>query len=317
MLSYFTDGCIGSMEGLYFEASGTTPFHFVNQAELSTKCSCAQRNLPYSGFDIDLGIKHLQMLGVRYYLTATAQATEAASKHTDLTEIASTDAWHIYEVRDSELVEPLANEPAVVTSETTGADWVYGQSNPHTAPADHPKADGPAMSWYKDPSRWDVYVAAEGPASWARVAPRDQPAVRPEPATVVSAITSSDDTISFDVDRVGTPVLVKASYFPNWQVDGADGPYRVAPNLMVVVPTSNHVRLHYGTTGYDKLGWLLTLVGIALAVLLARRPRMAMPTPEMSSSQRLVGFLLPPARAPQPEDGPALEHPALEHPPDG
>jgi hypothetical protein len=199
---------------------------------------------------------------------------------------------------------------------------VYGQSNPHTAPADHPKADGPAMSWYKDPSRWDVYVAAEGPASWARVAPRDQPAVRPEPATVVSAITSSDDTISFDVDRVGTPVLVKVSYFPNWQVDGADGPYRVAPNLMVVVPTSNHVRLHYGTTAYDKLGWLLTLVGIALAVLLARRPRVTMPAPEMSSSQRLIGFLLPPTRAPEPDEDPApehpaLEHPALEHPPDG
>src|SRR3954447_9220676 len=59
MLSYFTDGCIGSMEGLYFEASGTTPFHFVNQSELSTKCSCAQRNLPYGKLDLDRGIKHL------------------------------------------------------------------------------------------------------------------------------------------------------------------------------------------------------------------------------------------------------------------
>jgi hypothetical protein len=35
LLPYFTDGCIGSMEGLYFEASSTTPFHFLNQSALS------------------------------------------------------------------------------------------------------------------------------------------------------------------------------------------------------------------------------------------------------------------------------------------
>ena len=34
------------------------------------------------------------------------------------------------------------------------------------------------------------------------------------------------------------PVVVKTSYFPNWEVQGAEGPYRLAPNLMVVVPTS-------------------------------------------------------------------------------
>ncbi|MEY2454984.1 MAG: hypothetical protein QOK06_78 [Acidimicrobiaceae bacterium] len=305
MLSYFTDGCIGSMEGLYFEASGTTPFHFVNQAELSTKCSCAQRNLPYSGFDINLGVKHLQLLGVRYYLTATQQATTAAANHPDLTEVANSGAWHVYEVRNSALVEPLANEPAVVTSENTGADWVYGQSNPHTAPAGHPKADGPAMSWYTDPSQWNVFVAADGPASWQRVAPREQAPVRPVAATTVSAITSGDDSVSFDVSQVGTPVLVKVSYFPNWQVDGADGPYRVAPNLMVVVPTSTHVRLHYGTTNIDRLGWLLTLAGVALVVLLARRPSLAMPGAETTSSERLVGFLTAPTR----------QH--VEPPPDG
>ena len=35
LLPYWTDGCIGSMEGLYFESSATTPYHFLNQSELS------------------------------------------------------------------------------------------------------------------------------------------------------------------------------------------------------------------------------------------------------------------------------------------
>ena len=41
-------------------------------------------------------------------------------------------------------------------------------------------------------------------------------------------------------------MLVKVSYFPNWEVEGAEGPYRIAPNLMVVVPTEQEVHLHYG-----------------------------------------------------------------------
>ena len=35
LLPYWTGGCIDSMEGLLFESSATTPYHFLNQAELS------------------------------------------------------------------------------------------------------------------------------------------------------------------------------------------------------------------------------------------------------------------------------------------
>jgi hypothetical protein len=62
------------------------------------------------------------------------------------------------------------------------------------------------------------------------------------------------------------PVLVKVSYFPNWQVSGAEGPWRVGPNMMVVVPTSTHVRLHYGRSTLDDVAYVLTLVGIVLLV---------------------------------------------------
>ena len=73
LLPFWTDGCIGSMEGLYFEASATTPYHFLNQDELSTGPSNAQRGLPYEPGpptleQFDLGIEHLQMFGVKYYM---------------------------------------------------------------------------------------------------------------------------------------------------------------------------------------------------------------------------------------------------------
>ena len=45
----------------------------------------------------------------------------------------------------------------------------------------------------------------------------------------------------------------------------------MTPNLMVVIPDSNHVSLYYGWTPVDYVGWMLTFLGIGLAVRWARR----------------------------------------------
>jgi len=107
-----------------------------------------------------------------------------------------------------------------------------------------------------------------------------EPDVQPvsDPAEV-SDIEAGTDSLSFRVDRPGTPVLVKTSYFPNWKASGAEGPWRVAPNLMVVVPTASEVELRYATTPVDVLGWSLTLLGLAgLAALVLKGP-LALPGP--------------------------------------
>ena len=41
LLPYWTNGCVDSMEGLLFESSATTPYHFINQNELSVSPSDA------------------------------------------------------------------------------------------------------------------------------------------------------------------------------------------------------------------------------------------------------------------------------------
>ena len=296
LVSMFTDSCIGSMEGLYFESSTTTPFHFIDQRELSYQCSCAQRNLPYgSSLDVAQGVEHLQMLGVKYYAASTAPAKDAADANPDLVPIAQSAPWKIYEVKNTDLVEPLANQPAVLTNHNAGLDWVYGTSDPHTPPVDAQgntiKANGPAMTWYTDPTKWDVYLAADGPSSWTRVKDGDTPPTQPVPQAAVSNVHEGTDTIDFDVDRTGTPILVKTSYFPSWKVDGAEGPYRVTPNLMVVVPTSNHVHLHFEQTTVDYLADALTLLGIVLVIVLARMRPLRMPEPPRSTEEVLGQFL--------------------------
>ena len=74
ILPYWTNGCIGSMEGLYYEASATTPFHFINQSELSLQPSDPMVGIPYaSSPNVALGVEHLQMLGVKYYMALNTE----------------------------------------------------------------------------------------------------------------------------------------------------------------------------------------------------------------------------------------------------
>jgi hypothetical protein len=182
-------------------------------------------------------------------------------------------SWTAFEVADSELVVPLENEPVVLDPADDHIDgWVYDYERAEPGPGRDlgAKTAGPAVDWYLDPARWDVLLATSGPDGWERV---DRSTVDP-PANPVEPVTVSDvevgtDRISFSVDEVGRPVLVRASYFPNWKATGAEGPYRVSPNLMVVVPTEREVTLDYGTTAFDWLGWVMSAVGFALVGLLA------------------------------------------------
>lgn len=87
----------------------------------------------------------------------------------------------------------------------------------------------------------------------------------------VSNIRTSTDSISFEVDQPGTPVLVTASYFPNWRAEGAEGPWRVGPNQMVVVPTSNQVSLTYGRTPIEIGSAGISVVGLLLLLLVLHR----------------------------------------------
>jgi hypothetical protein len=270
LLPYETNGCIDSMEGLLFESSTTTPYHFLNQAELSVGPSEPEVGLPYGSLDVTLGVQHLQQLGVKYFMAETTEVEQEAAVDPDLQLVAKTGpwtyndsgvlthtTWHIYLIKDSPLVTPLANDPVVLSGVTPGpSSWLGNATN-----------EGPALRWYTDPSQWDVELAQSGPAQWPRTPVGDiRPTVKPAGTTRVSAVTQTDSSVSFHVSRVGTPVLVKVSYFPNWHASGADGPWRVTPNLMVVVPTSHDVSLTYGASGADDLGLLATLIGLAALV---------------------------------------------------
>ena len=261
LLPHWTDGCIGSMEGLYFESSATTPFHFLNQSMLSQNPSRAQRDLPYQDFDIERGTAQLQVMGVRYYLAQTDASIEAAREHPDLTEVAEAQPFIVFEVNGFELVEGLAYEPVVVTGRSEEA---AGEA----ATRFDTGWLGQAVTYYNDPAGYQALPAETGPDDWNVVESLISTDGTPLEPAVVSDLDVGTSSVRFTVDEIGKPVLVKVSYFPNWNVDGADGPYRIGPNLMAVVPTSDEVALNYGRAGVDLLGGLVTVLGLAGLVLI-------------------------------------------------
>ena len=99
------------------------------------------------------------------------------------------------------------------------------------------------------------------------------------PAVKVTKTVVGLQSISFHVNKIGVPVLVKISYFPRWHATGATGPYRVSPNLMVVIPTSNNVSMVYGSTPMLTFGNVIsdatTLLGFVVFALFLRRRRSA------------------------------------------
>jgi hypothetical protein len=120
------------------------------------------------------------------------------------------------------------------------------------------------VPWWNDPAALDRPLTDGGPSSWVRADNSSARSVakRPLPAAKVSNIRTTESSVSFDVSRTGVPVMVKTSYYPNWKAEGADGPWRATPNFMVVVPTSHHVRLTFATSTADKVGRVLTVVGL-------------------------------------------------------
>ena len=243
LFPYWSEGH-PSMEGLFFESSLTTPFHFLNASEVSEKPSNPVRGLNYRGFDMERGIKHLAVYNVDYYVSYTEAGAEAARLE-GLTQVGVAPPWTIFELPRSSLVDVATSEPAVWAG---GGDFL-----------------DPALEWYDDVDNMDKWLVADGPAGWKRVEAVDERLVSVEPVVGSGAVTdvvSDDHRISFTTSAVGVPHLVKVSYFPNWTAEGAEGPYRAAPSLMVVVPTREQVVLEFKNTYAENLGMALTLTAL-------------------------------------------------------
>ena len=279
LIPYWTEGSHQSMEGLYFESSLTTPFHFINHSEMSYQPSNPIPGLRYHTFDMERGLEHMDVYGVDYYVSFTEEAASKAAQTDGFELIAETEPFHIFRLPDTELVVPATHLPSVYDVPERSmfgslvGDGTVTDSGGEPLPGFHEMS----LDWYEDIANMDRWVVADGPDDWPRI---QSLAERPDvelsvPANAVSDIEVTDHRISFTTEALGVPHMVKISYFPNWKADGADGPWRASPSLMVVVPTENEVVLEFQDTWAESFGKVLTLGGVvalvAIGVVLWRK----------------------------------------------
>jgi hypothetical protein len=318
LLPYWTHGRIASMEGLYYESAATTPFHFMAVAPLSGSGNASNpvRGLDYRTIqDFDLGVRYLQLLGARYYMAYSQEAKDHADENPDLELVAQVrdhdgaepKGWNIYQVKRSATVAPMTYEPVVVSDPHSGTTprCFHRAKQPGEKVGELGPWECLATGWWNDPEALDRPIASGGPSSWKRVSQadaNDAPRKKLPPVTV-SDIHQTDDSVSFRVNRPGVPVIVRTSYYPNWEVSGGVGPWRLTPNFMVVVPTSRQVTLHYARSGPEIVGIGLSVLGVVglvgLVVWRPRDPGAADPAP---SGELAAGSAPPPD--PEPREDP-------------
>ena len=277
-LPYFTDSCTQSMEGLFFESSATAPFHWLTKSMVVEKSSNPQRRLPYPSFDLERGIDRMRALGIRYYLPSTEKALAAAAKSTKIRAVGKSDPYVVYEVVDSAVVVPLTEEPVVATGIGNGLETGF--------------IDVGIAQWM-DPAKYPTAITLDGPAEWQRRAvtinraaglkgtlPKRGVGVtlspgqaKPLQPVTISNVRVDQLSMSFSVDRVGVPVLVRISSFPNWVANGAKGPYRSTPNFMVVIPTKKNVSLSYARSTSELAGLGVSTAAIAALAITALHNR--------------------------------------------
>ncbi|MFP4073809.1 MAG: hypothetical protein ACLFVZ_07185, partial [Actinomycetota bacterium] len=267
LIPYWTEGSHKSMEGLYFESSLTTPFHFINHSEMSHQPSNPVPGLRYHTFEMERGLRHMDLYGVEYYVSFTPEAAEKANEIEGFEEIAVTDPFHIFRLPETDLVVPATHRPAVYEVSERGllASMIGSGTATGSDGEDRPSFHDFSLEWYDDIDNLHRWVVADGPEDWPRIDSLDE---RPDvaldvPENAVSDIVVDHHRISFTTEAVGVPHMVKVSYFPNWEATGADGPWRASPSLMVVVPTEEQVVIEFGDTWAETGGKILTFGGIA------------------------------------------------------
>ena len=257
LIPYFSEDHT-TMEGVFFESSLTTPFHFLNQAEMSRSPSQPVRGLTYRTFDLERGIAHSALYDIDYYITQTEQMTGEANR-LGLEPLVEDEGYSIFALPESDPIDIAAYEPMVYTGEEDFLEV--------------------ALAWYDDINTLDRLVVAEGPedVDWPTFAeiggPYNDGAAYDTNGAEVTDVVIDDHSISFTTTAIGVPHLVKTSYFPNWEATGADGPYRAAPSLMVVVPTEEQVSLQFARTSAENFGRVLTVAALAFVIWWVRRSR--------------------------------------------
>ncbi len=252
------------LEGLAFEHGMSSPYIFYIQSEISDLPANPIHGRRYGTFNIDDGTKHLLLFNTKYLIASSEKLKSSLIRRNDYEFIGSYgEVMDLYELKTNtgRYVELLDYEPILVKT----SDW--GQLS---------------YDWFMDLDALDTHLVFEKEIDdedeqkfHLITNESDLRGLQNIPKIPISDDCSVEESvfnekIEISTDCIGKPLLIKMTYFPNWQVHGAKKIYLISPSFMLIFPEQSTVTLTYSFIWVDHLGYLLTLIGLFLVVSIYR-----------------------------------------------
>ncbi|KPJ99730.1 MAG: hypothetical protein AMJ60_04035 [Desulfobacterales bacterium SG8_35] len=245
-----------TLEGLYMQASLSAPFVFYIQSLVSQATSQPFPQYSYTSMDYNRARRYLELFNVRDLIVKSTQAKNAIRQASGYTLKQSIGPYELWEMTSNQnrYVETLRFEPALYTGDVPWKQVSH--------------------QWFVRDKLLDTHLVfnqADQSGNMLFALKTDNLDTMPkEPLDTSSCRVQEEiknDEILLETNCIGKPHLVKVSYHPNWHVEGAGKIYLASPSFMLIYPEKSRVRLYYGPGRWDRLGQMMTLLGLLILLI--------------------------------------------------
>ena len=250
-IPYFTKHT--SMEGLYFDSSITTPFHFISVSGLAKRPSNPVGGLSYINNQFDQGVEYLNDLGVDYFISYTEEIKTKAINSKKLILLFSSEPFSVFKVNSSKV--ELIYQDVDIFSKASTQDGILSSIFRDT------DIDNFFKKAYESFDELDKKRVVEV-SNDISIKPSNKNDLQ------ITDLIIMNDKISFFTDSPGELHLIKVSYFPNWTITNGKGPFRTSPSFMSVIPDNEYVEIIFEKTSVEKNSFYFSLFSLILSLII-------------------------------------------------
>ena len=246
-----------SVEGLYFDSSITTPFHFLTVSGVAERPSNPVGGLTYINGEFDKGFRLMEELGVDYFIAYTSSIKDKANANENFNFLFSNRVFNVYSI-NTKKVELVEDNLYIFESPN-----FYGRlRNAVLREGSEQNFFEAAFNSFKDELNYKIIENYD--ESFAE--PSDK-----NTALLITDLNIQNELITFKTNKPNQLHLIKVSYFPNWKIKNGLGPFRISPSFMAVIPKDEFVEINFETSNVEKALNLLSILTLFGALRITHR----------------------------------------------
>ena len=243
-----------SVEGLYFDSSITTPFHFLTVSGVAERPSNPVGGLTYINGEFDKGFRLMEDLGVDYFIAYTSSIKDKANKDENFNFLFSNEVFNVYSI-NTDKVELVGDNLYIFES----PDFYERLRNAVLRAGNEHSFFESAYKSFKDELNYKIIENYD--ESYADPSEKNT-------TLLISDLNIQNELITFKTNRPNQLHLIKVSYFPNWKIKNGYGPFRISPSFMAVIPKDEFVEIKFESSYAEKALNLLSILTLFGALLI-------------------------------------------------